>query len=64
VVSSTLEQLAALTKAGHPDSALVGVPVSMIREIERDLRRGNNALDQLAALQERARNGGCQDQVG
>ncbi|WP_281253319.1 hypothetical protein [Sphingomonas ginsenosidimutans] len=34
-----LDALHRIANAGHPDSALVGVPVSMIREIERRLRR-------------------------
>ena len=33
-----LDALRRIADAGHPDSALVGVPVSMIREIERRLR--------------------------
>lgn len=32
-----IEQLRAETEKGHPDDALVGVPVGMIRSIVRDL---------------------------
>ena len=33
-----LDLLARITSAGHPDTALVGMPVSMVREIEQQLR--------------------------
>ncbi len=41
-----LDQLRRITEAGHPDTALVGIPVSMIREIEQRLRRALDAATQ------------------
>ncbi|MEH3098861.1 hypothetical protein [Sphingomonas adhaesiva] len=44
-----LDQLRRITEAGHPDNALVGVPISMVREIERRLRLADTTQPQRTA---------------
>lgn len=46
---SVIEQLEAQASAGHADTDLVGVPVSMIRTIAARLREGEAAAAQLRA---------------
>lgn len=46
---SVIEQLEAQASAGHADTDLVGVPVSMIRTIAVRLREGEAAAAQLRA---------------
>lgn len=46
---SVVEQLEAQANAGHADTALVGVPVSMIKVIAARLREGEAAAAQLRA---------------
>ncbi|OWK27566.1 hypothetical protein [Sphingomonas dokdonensis] len=46
---SIVEQLEAQAQAGHADTDLVGVPVSMIRTIATRLREGEAAAAQLRA---------------